>query len=216
MTAVLTDPVAAPVDYEMLHRTYYAYVCGLVGQQGIPSDRREDVASDILLRFMERDFLNPEIGFDPTHTFVRGGEVKTARFKSFLNAFVISYVRGHRDRINNRSQRERLILDAHQAFPGGVTFIDVIGPVIEDDVALADVFGSDFVSRFRDYLVTVPKRSSADRCDLVLLFDLICRQVEEDGKITTKVLQERFGVSSSAISSWISVLRRHVREFQEA
>src|SRR5215216_488189 len=107
MTKAVVNYAIAPGSYDELFRNYYPFVVGLVGKQGIAVDNREDVASEILLRFYERDFLNE---FNPDLTFEVKGRIVRARFKSFLSAFVVNYVRSHRDRQNLRLRREPLIV----------------------------------------------------------------------------------------------------------
>jgi DNA-directed RNA polymerase specialized sigma24 family protein len=214
------DYTSAPSSYDELFRTYYAFVVGLVGKQGIAPDNREDVASEILLRFYERDFLAE---FDPSLTFEVKGKVVKARFKSFLSAFVVNYVRSHRDRQNLRMKREPLIVDS-------VPTMDFVGPspssnylsskscagdssFYEDDYSALDE--EELVEFLRAYLTQVPRKSRQDQCDLLALFDAVVTQIRNNGKYSVKELQAIFNVSPTAIHSWLGWLRQNIKEALE-
>jgi len=100
--------IEAPESYEQLFDEYFNYTVGLVKKLGIDPQRAEDVASSIILRFYERDFLSK---FDPTLVFDYKGSKRPARFKSFLNAFVSVYCRHYRQRQNIEKSREPLICE---------------------------------------------------------------------------------------------------------
>jgi len=192
------DYSAAPESYEELFKNYYPFVVGLVGKQGISLDNREDVASEILLRFYERDFLNE---FNPELSFEVNGRIVKARFKSFLSAFVVNYVRSHRDRQNLRVKREPLIVDAP-----ATTLIDI--DHYEDDYS--SLYEEELVVKIREYLRTVPRKSRQDQCDLLALFDAVVKQVRMNGKYSVKELQAQFGVSPTAIHTWLGWMRLNI------
>lgn len=200
------DFFSAPKDYAELFTMYYDYVVGLVHKMGIDVQRKEDVASEILLRFYERDFLHR---FDPSLVFSYNGEPRPARFKSFLNAFVMAYVRNHRDRQNRLRRRELLICNM-PVVEGGATWIEVFGDIESDDYSYLDE--EELVNTLREYLRLVPRRSSVDRCDLLKLFDAVLAQVRLEGKCSVEYLQEQFGISSTAVHSWLGWLRVNVAE----
>lgn len=192
------DFSVAPSSYEELYRNYYSFVVGLVGKHGIAPDNREDVASEILLRFYERDFLNE---FNPELSFEVNGKLVKARFKSFLSAFVVNYVRSHRDRQNLRIKREPLIVDAP-----ATTMSDP--EHYEDDYSA--IYEEELVVKIREYLATVPRKSRQDQCDLLALFDAVVRQVRINGKYSVKDLQTQFGVSPTAIHTWLGWMRFNI------
>ena len=213
MAKTAIDYTVAPSSYDELFRNYYSFVVGLVGKQGIAPDNREDVASEILLRFYERDFLNE---FNPELTFEVKGKVVRARFKSFLSAFVVNYVRSHRDRQNLRMRREPLIIDgpllgSESSFgsPGHLA----IEPHEDDYSAL---YEEELVVKLREYLKVVPRKSRQDQCDLLKLFDAVVEQVRKNGKYSVKELQVIFGVSPTAIHSWLGWLRQNITEALES
>jgi DNA-directed RNA polymerase specialized sigma24 family protein len=212
------DYSTAPESYDELFRNYYSFVVGLVGKQGISLDNREDVASEILLRFYERDFLNE---FNPNLSFEVNGKTVKARFKSFLSAFVVNYVRSHRDRQNLRIKREPLIMDAPL-----LSHNDMVNNTIESTVPLiqakniyeddySDLYEEEMVARIRNYLKTVPRKSRQDQCDLLALFDTVVHQVRMNGKYSVKELQAKFGVSPTAIHTWLGWMRLNIAKALE-
>jgi DNA-directed RNA polymerase specialized sigma24 family protein len=201
------DYSAAPASYDDLFRTYYSFVVGLVGKHGISIDNREDVASEILLRFYERDFLNE---FNPDLCFEVNGKIVKARFKSFLSAFVVNYVRSHRDRQNLRARREPLMVDE------GVSTGFMHGgseKAYEDDYS--PLYEEELVLKIRNYLKTVPRKSRQDQCDLLSLFDTVVQQVRINGKYSVKDLQLKFGVSPTAIHTWLGWMRLNIAKALE-
>lgn len=198
------DEVRAPADYDELHRYYFGYMVQFVKHQGIEPQSAEDVASEIMFRLIATDILSQ---FDAGMTFERGGEVKTARFKSFLNSKLIAYVKHHRERQTVRRTREPVICDT----PVGEddTWIQVFGPSMSDDYAYLEE--QELVASIRSYLVTVKPRSSKDICDLPKLFDAVVAQVRLTGRVSTPELQELFGISATATHAWLKRLRAHVK-----
>lgn len=215
-TSSTIDYAVAPKDYEELFKNYYSFVVGLVGKHGIALDNREDVASEILLRFYERDFINQ---FNPDLSFEVNGKTVKARFKSFLSAFVVNYVRSHRDRQNLRAVREPLIVDGQFAANTDIVpaaSSGVVGGMVNqvgnssytDDYSA--MYEEELVRYLRDFLQTVPRKSRQDQCDLVKLFDAVVSQVRINGKYSVKELQAIFNVSPTAIHSWLGWLRLNI------
>jgi len=203
------DYVSAPADYAELFEIYYDYVVTLVRRMGIEESRKEDVASEILLRFMERDFLAE---FDPTMVFHYDGQDRPARFKSFLTKFVLIYVRGHKDKQQRQSGRELLICDRPIGANADATWIDVFGDAVDgaDADVLAVLDEQALVDQLRDYVAAVPRRSQFDTCDLVKLFDAVVAQVREEGAWNVTELRRQFGISSTAMHSWLWWLRTNL------
>jgi DNA-directed RNA polymerase specialized sigma24 family protein len=206
------DYVSAPRDYAALFEQYYQYVVALVRRLGIDDSRKEDVASEILLRFLERDFLNK---FDPTLVFHYDGEDRPAKFKSFLTKFVMVYVRGHWDRQHRLNTRELLMCDRPVGKDDNtVAWVEVFGgndPAAEDDVI--DILDEqDLVDEMRAYILRVPRRSRYDSCDLVALFDEVIRHIRETGTWNVVELREHFGVSATAMHSWMWWLRANLAD----
>lgn len=203
------DPVSAPANYADLFQQYYGYVVSLVRRSGIEISRAEDVASEILLRFFERDFLNV---FDPTLVFHYQGRAHPARFKSFLTKFVLTYLRGHIDRQDRLHRRELLLCDNPVAATGVTCWLDVFGDTVDgpDSEIFAFLEEQELVARLRRHIAGVPKRSALDTCDLVALFDAVIEQIRTDGRWNITSLRRRFGVSSTAMHSWMWWLRTNI------
>lgn len=215
MTVLMIDThVDAPRDYDECFRLYRDYIVALVTKMGIDDSRAEDVAHDILTRFFERDFLAV---FDPHMVFTHHGRFRTARFKSFLTKFTITYVQGHRDKQRRLATREPLLMDAQvTGTDGGAATQSTWGeqhcgqtPSAEDDL-LAGEFGvHELIAHLRDYVASVPRRSRFDTCDLVKLLDEVLRQIDECGHWDITELRKTFGVGSTAMHSWMWWLREN-------
>lgn len=206
MTTTVAQPTKgtiAPADYSELFAEYYDTVCGLVRKAGIHTDSVEDVASNILLRFYERDFLAQ---FDPTKTFTHDGEEHTAKFSTFLGAFVKTYLRHYYQRQGIESSREPVICDKPVG-DGSATLIEVMGHMTED---IHDIDYTDFVSFVNIRLEALPKKPRSPQ-DLAALFRAVMVQVARDGKYVTADLADEFGVSPTAINSWLRDLREQVK-----
>lgn len=211
------DFVSAPKNYSDLFRVYYPFVVALVRKAGISDADKEDIASDILLRFFERDFLKV---FDPDAVFEYDGQVRKARFKSFLAKFVLTYVRGLGDKTRRQAQREMLICDMPVGDAGDATWIDVFGGSdAHEDNTVDKVSYEQLVSALRAYLEKIGPRSKHDTCDLVKLFDAMVDLVDKYGELSITELQRKFRnaetgnyVSSTALHSWIWWLRDNAGE----
>lgn len=208
------DFSVAPSDYAELHRNYYEYVVHLVYRQGIDYQAKEDVASEILLRFYERDFLSK---YDPARVFEYAGEARPARFKTFLSSFVLTYVQSYRDRQRRRWERELNLIDHPSFHEGGeASFLDSY--VCSTEGVLARTLDVDevndqlYIGYIRTRLALVPRRSKKDICDLARLFDAVVAQVHFEGKYNVRELQEIFGISSTATHSWLGWLRLNIRK----
>lgn len=214
ITANGVDYKSAPSDYAELFRVYYKYVVNLVGTFGIEENNKEDVASEILATFFARGFLEK---FDPTLVFEYKGEQRPARFRSFLSRFVTTYVRGYYDKQKRLAGREVQICDVNfssdsDAGSNHSTWVNLYGettPGPEDDV-LETLMEHDIYQGLRTYLSSVPRRSVSDRCDLVELFDAVRQQALEKGFIDIAALKDTFGVSSTAMHTWVWWLKENL------
>ncbi len=205
------DYVSAPKDYAELFRIYYPYVVSLVRRCGIADSAKEDVASDILLRFYERDFLN---AFNPHLVFHFNGRPHPARFKSFLSHFVFLYARGHQDRLRRLSTREPLVCDRLVGSGNGwVTWAEVYGPLLDgpETGTFDSQAEADLVARLRSYLLTVAPEP--DEIDLVALFDAVVVQIRACGHWSVPALRRLFGdASASAVYGRLWRLRTLLAE----
>ncbi len=199
------DYVSAPGDYVSFYRTYRPIVVGLVKKYGIDPQHADDVASEIMLRFLERDFL---VQFNPSLVFMYEGETRPARFRSFLANFVKRYCQGHRDKLHRIRSREPQLIDGPPRSDGSL-WIDVFGPLAPgaDEDVLDEVHGGQLVTWLRDYLATVPRKSRSDSCDLVALFDQVLIQIQRDGEWSIAKLRRIFNVSPTTMHSRMWRLR---------
>jgi hypothetical protein len=211
--ASVVDHVSAPKSYDELFRKYYLYVVNLVNKHGITDDNKEDVASEILTRFMERGFLDV---FDSSLVFEFNGEKRPARFKSFLSKFVLTYVQGHCDKQKRLAKREWYVCDMQvQPEKTGsevVRWVDLYGDPHEghEDAVLEVIMEQGLAQGLREHLATVPRRAHGDRCDLVALFDAVREQALDRGHIDIKALKDVFGVSPTAMHSWVWWLKENI------
>lgn len=98
---MIDSPTGAPADYAELYEHYFGAMKAMVAKAGIHSHNVEDVAMDILSKFMEKDALAQ---YDPGKLFDVGERPKfagprhrPARFASYLRRFVFLYVKQHLD-----------------------------------------------------------------------------------------------------------------------
>jgi DNA-directed RNA polymerase specialized sigma24 family protein len=193
---------AAPADYDALHRQYRGYIRALLCTNGIPDQDADDITSDILTRFMERDFLN---AYDPTLTFVKEGKARRATFKTFLAKFALTYVQSKRERIKRTLYREPLVPDVglteganeHDFY----TFSTMRGASTDPD-PIDLVYAEQLNDRIRAYLATVPRRHPADRCDLVVVFNAFTEQLRRRGAVDLNELKDHFNISMAAMHGW--------------
>lgn len=215
MTAIANgvDYKSAPEDYAALHQIYFPYIVNLVSKNGIDDNNKEDVASDILLRLMENRFLED---FDPTRVNEYQGQLRPARFKSFLSRIIHLYVQGHRDKQKRLARREIQVCDIvvgddggskHGLTPGsaGDTWADLYGtPHADHADEVIDVLQEEQEAEgVRQWLATRDKRSIHDRCELVTLYNAVRIQVLAHGVYNVRELQGQFGISTTTMHNWL-------------
>ncbi len=199
--------MSAPRDYAEFWTVYRPYVISLlITRCGIYPQNAEDIASEIMTRFIERNFLAV---FDPTMVFEFNGEARPARFKSFLSKFVETYAKGHRTRQDKMRSRELPILDVVR--DDGNLWVDVFAPDLAADTGVLEGMDEDqLVTFLRRHLAKVPKRSANDTCNLVVLFDQVMIQIRRDGRYNISRLRQIFQVSSTAMHTWMWWLRSEI------
>lgn len=197
------DWVAQPSTVEEFYLQYRPRVEASVRRQGIVE--WEDVASDILCRFIERDFLSK---YDPEFTVIHDGVTHTAKFARFVDGFVKAYCRGFRDRERRRFRREALVLDA---------------PVAEGSESQADLVGVDFHSEIEGYELVasvleeifqmVDALPTTSRRDLGVFSRAMVAQFltdEYEGTLDRKALADEMRVSVSTVGNWLQSVRDEV------
>lgn len=210
------DWKSAPEDYAALHRIYYPYMVNLVAKNGIDDNNKEDVASEIFLRLIEKGFLEQ---FDPDLVFEHNGELRPARFKSFLARAVTLYTRGHYDKQKRLSSREVKICDvqfenetSNGFFGVQDTWANIYGPPNPDhaDDIIEMIMEEQDARGIRAWLSVREKRSSHDTCDLVELYDAVRAQLLEFGEYDVKKLQEKFHLSCTTMHTWLWWLKQNL------
>lgn len=211
MTAVSdgVDYRVPPVDYAALYTVYYPIIVGLVKQRGVPLEYVEDVAAEILLKLIERDVLAE---FDPNVSYFYAGDVRPARFRSFISKKVMLYAQGQRDKILRRTSREVQVWDDTNS-EGGSWLEEVLFEEGVDQSVLGAMDFQELISGIRAYLKTIPPRSEYDTLDLVAFFDLFMAQDWESGRFNATELREEIGVSTTAFYTWRRWLAHHVAAY---
>lgn len=200
------DGISAPSGPDELFRQYYGYVRRIVANTpAIPAQDAEDVAMEIMTRFVERDVVGM---FDPDMKFRHDGQEIQARFRTFLTAQVALYVKGQRDKLGRQRKHETPVIDT-PGEDGGPSLLDLFGGA-EDDLSALDA--AEWIRQARAFLATVPKRSDRDRCDLVRLFDTMIDQVGRTGEVSTAETAARLGVSPAVTGRWVTWLRENLRQ----
>lgn len=219
------DYVSAPANYADFFARYWDITVNLLRGFGISENDLEDCACEIMLRFMERGSLEK---FDPDLSFPYLGELRPARFRSYYSRAVEMYSRGLRDKQKKLARREFQICDVHYAGSTnpGSNAVDVQGGGKSAQGSWAETYGeanpdhSDGVldmmveqaeaDAVRRMLSLVPPRNAQDRCDLVALYDAVRMQILIYGEYDIRRLTEKFGVSSTAMHSWMWFLKENL------
>lgn len=214
------DWKSAPEDYAALHRIYYPFMVNLVAKNGIDDNNKEDVASEIFLRFMERGLLED---FDPDLVFEYQGEPRPARFKSFLARAVSIYVRSHYDRQTRLNTREVKIFDMQMQCTDGragfgtpdgseATWGEHFGNPHADhaDDVIELVMEEQDARGIRQWLAQRPRRSINDICDLVAVYDAVRAQLLDLGEYDVERLQQKFNISNTTMHNWLWWLKANL------
>jgi hypothetical protein len=198
-----TRGTEAPADYTELFEQYWDMVCGLVRKAGIAD--YEDAASEILMKFIERDFLSK---FEADKTFtLPNGATKTTKFSTFLAGFVSKYVLQCRDRQFTRATKEPVHLE--QPVGEDATWIEVFASTHLTDETFIDVDYAALVTETREYLASLPIRGTRD---LALVFSMCVEMLYMDGRIDRKVIAEKLNVSDTAVSLIFKDLREALKD----
>lgn len=139
------DYVNAPPDYGTFHKQYLSYTRHLVSKFGVPPSDLDDVVSDIMIRFLERDSIG---------VFSRDWESRSAtgysNFRSYYSRFVVTYAQGKNRNVRRHSGRYVLICDASVDDDGRTTWLDEHAPTEAfEDRAAEDLDFESLVSQLR-------------------------------------------------------------------
>lgn len=107
---MITSRTGAPENYGDLYTHYFGMMKSIVRRAGINAEDVEDVASEILCKFMEKDALT---WFDPDKVIdagenprTKGPRYREARFSNLLRQFTSLYCRHWMDKQRNLAHRE--------------------------------------------------------------------------------------------------------------
>lgn len=117
----MTDYVNAPPDYGTFFKQYKNYTRSLVLQFGVPPSDLEDIVTDIMVRFFERDSLG---------VFSREWKTRSdtgrSNFRSYYSRFVVTYARGKNRNVRHHSSHYLLICDAAVDEESSTTGLDML------------------------------------------------------------------------------------------
>lgn len=201
-----------PDDYSELFQTYFPMMRQIVYRSGIAQEDVQDVAMDILARFIEKDgiaYYDPhrlhDVGENPD---IAGARYRKAKFKGMLRGFTATYVMQYRDKQMVRHRREPWRLDKNLSEDGDMTWADSEAYSMDGvaDVEVSVVVVSA-IKRSREILV---ERSTKKR-DYGRFIDLAVANGLLDYKLDRKALQASLGISASTLTQMLNELRDIMR-----
>jgi hypothetical protein len=189
----MTDWVNAPPSYDVFYRQYLSYTRWLVSRFGVPSSDLDDVVTDIVMRFMERDSIGVFSGDWATRS-----ETGKSNFRSYYSRFVVTYARGKNRNVHKHNSRHLLICDATVDDDGGTTWMDVNAPTasFEND-AVGDMDFDAMVASLRAKVD--PKLAGA--------VDAVVEMSMGAPSIKVAELARRLGVSQRIAGEQLSAVR---------
>lgn len=200
---------SAPKDYADFFRRHYAYVVRIVERAGIEPDSAEDVASEIMIKLMEKDIL---ADFQPGLTFLYEREIRQANFRSFFTSYVNKAVRGYKDKQRKLMDNEWMLIDSPARTEDGNLWLDNHRQERSaEEVVLSTEGLRLLLEEMRSYLSGIEKTSRSDQLDMVAFLDAAVKQLDENPeakKLDLSALREHFGCSSTAINTWMWRVRK--------
>lgn len=210
----MDQTTGCPDDYTELYQSYFPMMVGIVASSGIQPSDVEDVAMDILARFIEKDgisYYDPEhlhdVGANPE---LPGARLRKAKFKGMLRGFTSTYVMQYRDKQMIRHRREPWRLDApvSKQDEESLTWVElaVVDPyeILDSEVSVAIV--SALKAAREELLIKSTSYRNYEQ------FIALC--IEHgylDGKLNRKAMEVLLGISASTISEMLRELRQVLR-----
>lgn len=199
----------APADYAQLFEEYIGFVRALVIAGGVRPADADDAASEILIKFIEKDALT---WYDPEkvhHKAVDGTVVdKTASFKTLLRRFVSLYNRQVRDRQYNRDRRESVRLDAEITAPDLVVALGRRhAPDPADEVTTVES-ARVLLREIRYNLAKIPWGLET----FAIVFDAAVEAYTETNILSATTLAEALDVPLPTAKRVLSLLRHHLSD----
>lgn len=199
-----------PDDYTELFIAYFPMMRGIVLKSGIAPEDVEDIAMEILIKFMEKEGLasyDPEKLHEVSNPDLPGPKYRKAKFRGMLRGFTAIYVMQFRDKQAMRHKKEPYRLEM-PVQGETLTWGDMLQApeLIEvSDVALSI---RDALTGARRALVDMPKRGKRD---LVACFDAAVAGGLLDGVVDRKRLGATLGVSESTVGAMLREIRGILR-----
>lgn len=204
-----------PKDYAELYEAYFPMMRGVVARSGISPEDVEDVAMDILARFIEKDgisYYDPhrlhDVGESPD---LPGARFRKAKFKGMLRGFTATYVMQYRDKQMVRHRREPWRLETPVRNVGTqrevswveMTFSETPNPqdsILDTEVSIT------LVRALKQARRQLEEHSTTFR-DYPRFIDLCCNSGFMDGEVDRRAVASELGIGVSTVSSMLKVLR---------
>lgn len=193
-----------PDDYAELFEQYWPMMYGIVAKAGIHKFDVEDVAMDILARFIDKDGLNY---YDPDRP-----QGKT-KFKGMLRGFTSTYVMQYRDKQMIRHRREPWKLDTPIEIKGRETTWGEVNMVEEGWIDASEV-SIDIITCLKETRRILDSKSYGKR-DYGLFVDLCIKNGFLEGDLNREVIRDTLGIGSSTLNVMIRELRNVLRPLLE-
>lgn len=206
-----------PDDYAELFKAYFPMMVGIVAQSGIQRHDVQDVAMDILARFIEKDGISY---YDPDHLHdvgespdLPGARFRKAKFKGMLRGFTSTYVMQYRDKQMTRHKREPWRTETPVFIAGlrePMTWLELnfaettTFEILDSEVSVSI---RSALKKARELLTT----KSTEFRDYPRFVDLCIEHGFFDGKINRKAIELELGVAGSTVAAMIQELRRVLR-----
>lgn len=188
-----------PGDYSELFDQYFPMMCGVVAKSGISHFDVEDVAMDILARFIQKDGLDY---YDP-------GSAGKTKFKGMLRGFTATYVMQYRDKQMIRHRREPWRNEQPYVLAGKATTWGELHYRDDYWMDACDVSRTiiDALKKARSILEskTVGKR------DYSVFLDLCIKHGFLEGELDRMAIRKALGIGSSTLNVMLRELRATLR-----
>lgn len=209
----MNTATGCPDNYSEMFERYFGMVRSVVTKSGIAPEDVEDVAMEIIAKFIQKEGLE---SYDPTRLHevknprTAGPAKRTARFSSMLRGFAATYVLQHRDKQAIRHRKEPYRLEkpvmletGEQTSWGALMKAPELIDAAETSLSIMEA-----VCRTRAALAEYPQRG---RRDVVACFDAAVRDGLLDGKVDRRKIGTELGVSESTVGSMMREIRTELR-----
>lgn len=221
----------APKDYAEVWLEFYEPTKRWVKAKGVPDADVEDVAQDVMAKFMEKDglaFYDPHKQFDTgVHTQrIPGARMRRATFNGYMRGFVAIYCLNYRDKVVKTIAREGTFrLDAPVNGDSQLTWGDAL--VTEGELEDIAAGGADCAKVLREGVIemrtrdwrreagqTLPnaKRSRKRSWTLEGGFETVAQSLTRFGVLDRRWVGEQMGLTPSQVASMLLEMREVLRD----